>query len=1836
MEQKIMGWKTRGMNQDLSVSAFNNEFSFENMNLRLSTNEGNTQMSWVNEKGTKLMTLDIENSLSISEEHDTSIGGIPIGAAILNHKLVLFTTMHPSKGFGKPDFIYVLEYSDSQQTTLKGKLLYNGNLNFNSNYPLETLVSYEAEHIQKVYWTDGFNQPRMINIAASDSKLKKWNSTTDGSVDTFFDFVPSFSNNEEVIITQNTTSGGIFAPGVIQYAFTYINKYGQESNLVYVSPLYYLSHYDRGASPEGVGADERVTSSFRIELHNLDDNFDYVRLYSIQRTSLDLEPFAKHLDDLPISGTTNAELFSREIIYSSDADLTLPVDAKGKILTAEVRNGSYSVTVNPMSGTTPINNSESFSFVGFKHVNSNRIEGEILSLQELINMVYLRSGYDDVKVAGTYYSGILFNSSLALMFSDLASRNNYDNWEFKAGNVTLSSSQLTGAKIVYSYKTKKWYITTGDATEEEIQNPIEGGNYITYVDNGTTGSTIDPTVLLYVGGREITVLTMADKDGTLFMGNLEQKNALVTNLQEYFDNIRGSEDEIDITFKNDDGKKKLDFSFPTGIYSYTHELHQNQQEISTFKGGETYRFGFQLQKKDGEWTEPIFIKDKKNPLYPNTSLGSMTVGLTYAQATIDFPSMAADNGLDFDFSIYQKIRPVIVYPGIGDRNILCQGVINPTVFNAEDRISNSPYAQASWYFRPYMNTSVTEDGSDSSNPFAGKVEVTSHSKDGSESYEPSAAFIGSTTNVCVLVTSIDSHIIDTVLSRGYLEYFEDKIVEKAYKNPRNVEILEHIDGETERHYFQGIIFVGDGKYIFISDEKWPDEKFIKKDTQDFGDYVITTMWTRKYSNTITKVQVSDAGTSFKIYSGLKKTDNNFYFYTKTSDTPDDYVFKFYVHLGDVYTDYIVTFHTTAEGIDFVPMTYNSSGNEIAYSHYKSLECQDVNDNYKAVEIQGSKQIYADPFRPKDDNASQASQFFVDQSIVTLNSPDLEFDTEVQGYSTEGLKLRIIGAIPITANASSHKIIASARLESNHNVKNATTHKIGRGELSTNVIHNNIDIFGGKRLVAEYLWHDVLVKRDEEASNDNDDKIITSGSSHNFLIYPWNKIGSLNNDIRKESVGSSWLKTKKMSNILYSLETEYFADQKQEFENVGMQIHLTENEFIKNYRLPRQKSTSSEINYYPNIDRIITVSEEYDIKVAEVNSEEGYSLKSSSPVSMKYKSTTHAVIALDADDAMDRSSLIPIMPYAKYFDKENVGYYDLQPNPSTTFWGDTEMNFDQSYINMSTVFGGAPYNFLWLGELYKDVIDETRFGGNTKEALRNNKWLIGGDAIPFNADDTITLSWTKGDTYYQRYDCLKTYAFTPEDINQIVEILSFMCETHVNIDGRYDRNRGQIDNTDMHPTIFNLLNPVYSQKDNFFTSRQLDMEDVKELKYPNQIYYTKTKNSGADVDMWTNVTLANTLELDGDKGKISSLNRFNDAIIAFQDTGISQVLYNENTQISTTQGVPIEIANSGKVQGKRYLSDTIGCSNKWSISQTPAGLYFMDNHSKGIYLFNGQLQNLSLTGGFNAWCKQNIPLPGTIWSPRSFNDFTSHYDKKNQEVLFVNGNTALAYSEKFGAFTSFYSYENTPYFCNLDDTGLFIMFNDYKVPYGSGMHRKFRNLSMSTIWQHQTGEYCKFFNSDAPYWMTLVGNPEPQRDKVFTNLEFRATVDGDGKEVVTGSQQTKTGFEFYLPFDSLEVWNEYQHGVTALKNMKGHAAMMHHTPDKESSMKRKYRIWRCDVPRDNAPLTSDEGKNISRFKVKPLDRMRNPWVYLKLQKDTTSADSGLPRVEIHDMMMKYFV
>ena len=137
-------------------------------------------------------------------------------------------------------------------------------------------------------------------------------------------------------------------------------------------------------------------------------------------------------------------------------------------------------------------------------------------------------------------------------------------------------------------------------------------------------------------------------------------------------------------------------------------------------------------------------------------------------------------------------------------------------------------------------------------------------------------------------------------------------------------------------------------------------------------------------------------------------------------------------------------------------------------------------------------------------------------------------------------------------------------------------------------------------------------------------------------------------------------------------------------------------------------------------------------------------------------------------------------------------------------------------------------------------------------------------------------------------------------------------------------------------------------------------------------------------------------------------------------------------------------------------------------------------------------------------------------------------------------------------------------------------------------------------------------------MKLVGNPEPTTDKIFTNLEFRACVDGENRQ----SEQNGDN-EPLLPFDSLLVWNEYQEGEATISNKNGHSLYRHHErigTVEDNALIRKFRIWRCDIPRD---------------KVHKQDRMRNSWLYLQLKKNAVEEGESLPRAEVHDVVMTYY-
>ena len=132
MEQKAFTLINRGMNRDLSISKIGESAAYENRNIRILAHENDTTLTVTNERGT--LFADIE--LSVNE--------VLIGWNVLNMNMVLFSHNTVSN----LDRIYLVEYVDS---AFAKTMLFEGELNFDTENPIESIVYYETDDVQKIY-----------------------------------------------------------------------------------------------------------------------------------------------------------------------------------------------------------------------------------------------------------------------------------------------------------------------------------------------------------------------------------------------------------------------------------------------------------------------------------------------------------------------------------------------------------------------------------------------------------------------------------------------------------------------------------------------------------------------------------------------------------------------------------------------------------------------------------------------------------------------------------------------------------------------------------------------------------------------------------------------------------------------------------------------------------------------------------------------------------------------------------------------------------------------------------------------------------------------------------------------------------------------------------------------------------------------------------------------------------------------------------------------------------------------------------------------------------------------------------------------------------------------------------------------------------------------------------------------------------------------------------------------------------------------------------------------------------------------------------------------------
>lgn len=1362
--------------------------------------------------------------------------------------------------------------------------------------------------------------------------------------------------------------------------------------------------------------------------------------------------------------------------------------------------------------------------------------------------------------------------------------------EFNSNRITITFNNPD--KRFTNYKVYSIFRSSYNGTA--VAYVVDDGSIddtITVVDDGAHLVAEDPSRLLYLGSQALVAGTMTHKDNTLFLGDLKSTGQDFSSIEiaikaSMYDPATGlcRGKAIEFVYSDDSNPdiKNIPYSDIEGTYSYTSQMIYSSSDILTFKGNEKYRFALVFKTKSGVDTKAFWIGDQVNYKYPVIDKDNNVIRRVVAKCTIPASVIKAIKGITGTNEI-STVRLMIAEATYADRSVKAQGIINPTVFNVWERYNNRLYSVPSWISRPRRSNFACTHFAPLDNAKYSSGELQCNYWETSEDPTP-------------YYRSQNGNVLDQLEGIPQYDYV---MIMYGYVHKKTVR-----ESNNDIYQMQCIIFKAVGSQPTYTFESYDELNKI--------------LWNSTYSIPSTNITTT---TSF--FKGNYKQ----LFHDVNKFLDDNGIIDIELKIAD--DNDLKTWLTHDNNTVYWRVQGNSS---TEFSVFSSAITTAKKWNSVASDALTTKNAYLASLYKRH-------LMFVDENVITLNSPEFEYEAVYvdNQHNEDGFKLRIVGVAKITGSYSDYTVYATHGKASGENL-------VSDSFIAT-VADGNLD-----GLTAWPLWKDYgLSKYDPTPDNNNDypdmpvinrtSSYYTYGGDINrYWLYLWNHLGKIDGynppDRSDESSPSpndySSLKAKTFATMRFSNETIYTSspnvyspDSVRMFTALASQYTgIDVDSSVKYYDGSPDFSVATAGNHkYP----LLFSTDRFDTDdVITANPNASAYLYINDPIQVQYSSTAHAVLALPSKTENNVLTQ-EILPYMSY------GDVPVTSTNATISW-----NEDSSYAPPSTqqfqlkdfsdIHNAISFNdddrYLFIGELYYDFdaegAEDTRYGGITRSDIENCTFIPAGPMylasklIADSADNKDAVIYgNQGDTYFQRYDCLKTKPAGTETPNSVIDITSVMLESHINLDGRTDNYRGQRFLASIDTEKFGALNHVYSQNNNYFKRRILDEDDNLDT-YRASITWTLDKHDAADVDEWTHITVANNLKLDGDKGWCNALRRIGNSIIAFQDRGISEILFNSRTQLSTTDGVPVEIANSGKVDGKRYITNKYGCLNKWSIIEGKSGLYFVDNINKAFCSFNGQgIDNISERLGFGVWFRSRNDIHP--WNPNDYNNIVSYYDKIHSDIYLVTSKIddqmpCLVYNETLGAFTSFFDYDTVPMMASVQDR--FVSFRNNKM------------------WLQNEGLYCTFFKNQYDFWVNYRVTPDPFGDKIWTNVDYRAdfykVLDSYGDRLPDITEEMLINGEFYdrIPgtyqdiktFDSLRIWNEYQNtgDISLGKN---------YSTDKTT--RRKFRIWHVAIPRSQKSDRNKWG----------LDRIRNPWIHLMFKKRSDVINTDL--VQLHDITVRYF-
>lgn len=295
MKKAIKGYLS-GMTQDGAKNKENQNSYFYARDFRVVTDKGKSTGSLENERGHKLSFIvpDLEemtltDGTVIPAQENLQI----IGWCTIRDRIVIFTTnetaFEPTSSYGQ---IWALEINETNgdvinitagnELTVADHLIYNQQLNFSSYHRIGRAVGrYETADIQRVYWTDNYNNVRVFNIAIEDSLNYPLDNV---------DLQPNASLSQPIIYSID--SGNLSTGCEIQFAYRLLDAGGAETLVSPVSALaplpnesIYTGEYGEFTGQGSVGT---KTKSVTYKIKDLDTDYTTIEHIAILYTAPDV------------------------------------------------------------------------------------------------------------------------------------------------------------------------------------------------------------------------------------------------------------------------------------------------------------------------------------------------------------------------------------------------------------------------------------------------------------------------------------------------------------------------------------------------------------------------------------------------------------------------------------------------------------------------------------------------------------------------------------------------------------------------------------------------------------------------------------------------------------------------------------------------------------------------------------------------------------------------------------------------------------------------------------------------------------------------------------------------------------------------------------------------------------------------------------------------------------------------------------------------------------------------------------------------------------------------------------------------------------------------------------------------------------------------------------------------------------------------------------------------------------------------------------------------------------------------------------------------------------